>query len=172
MFRKSVFSIIALLSALGLVFGGSGIVPVQANFGSSTVTAALVAQPLSIAGGIEHTCVLYDDGSVQCLGSNRYGQLGNNLLTLHPIPINVSSLAGSATAIDAGSYHTCAMIAGGTVQCWGLNSSGQLGNGTTTNSSAPVTVSGLSGVSDSCSRVCIYLRPAERRPRRHRAMLG
>ncbi len=148
MFRRTVFFIIALLSGLGLVFGGSGFVAAQADFDSSPVTAALVAQPLLIAGGTEHTCVLHDDGSVKCLGSNRYGQLGNNLLTLHPIPINVSNLVGPATAIDAGSYHTCARIANGTVQCWGLNSSGQLGNGTTSNSSAPVTVSGLSGVSE------------------------
>ena len=53
-------------------------------------------------------------------------------------------LGGPATAIAAGSDHTCALLAG-QVLCWGNNSAGELGNNSTTNSLTPVPVSGLSG---------------------------
>jgi alpha-tubulin suppressor-like RCC1 family protein len=49
----------------------------------------------------------------------------------------------TATAISVGTYHACAIVASGSVQCWGENPFGQLGNGTTTDSNTPVTVSGI-----------------------------
>jgi alpha-tubulin suppressor-like RCC1 family protein len=100
-----------------------------------------------IAGGGHHTCALISDGTMRCWGYNAFGQLGNGTSTDSSTPVVVSGVSGStrATQIGGGGGHTCALISDGTVRCWGANSSGQLGNGTTTNSFTPVMVSGISG---------------------------
>jgi len=58
------------------------------------------------------------------------------------VPVTVTGLTG-VVDIDAGSQHTCAALANGTVHCWGRNSDGELGNGTNTSSNVPVQVSGI-----------------------------
>jgi alpha-tubulin suppressor-like RCC1 family protein len=60
--------------------------------------------------------------------------------------IGLFGSGGTAAAIAAGWEHTCAVLPGGTVKCWGVNTHGQLGDGTETNRKTPVTVTGLTGV--------------------------
>ena len=66
----------------------------------------------------------------------------NGTTTDSPVPVQVSGHATDWATVTAGQDYTCAEKTGGTVWCWGVNSSGQLGDGTTTDSPVPVQVSG------------------------------
>jgi alpha-tubulin suppressor-like RCC1 family protein len=115
-------------------------IPVQVEGLKKGVTA--------IAAGNSHTCALIESG-VWCWGYNSSGQLGNNdsTRTDSSVPVTVTGLERGVTAVAAGEGHTCVIIEGGSVKCWGDNSSGQLGNGNRRNSLVPVQVTGLeSGV--------------------------
>jgi len=107
----------------------------------------LTSGVVAIAAGGSHTCALIEGGHVKCWGANWYGQLGDGTTRSHATPVVVSGLTGGVVAIAAGEFHTCALTVDGGVKCWGSNSYGQLGDGTATNRSTPVDVSGLtSGV--------------------------
>ena len=68
-------------------------------------------------------------------------------MTNSSTPVQVLNL-GTAVAISSLGLHTCALVVGGRVKCWGFNGAGQLGNGTTTGSPIPVQVHHLSNVVD------------------------
>jgi alpha-tubulin suppressor-like RCC1 family protein len=113
----------------------------------------------ALAGGELHTCALTADGAVKCWGSNEYGELGDGTTIRRPVPTLVVGLDSKIKAIAANGVrftrwspwswgrHTCALTTGGGVKCWGLNSAGQLGDGTINFHPTPVDVAGLtSGV--------------------------
>ena len=92
-----------------------------------------------------HSIALASDGTVYTWGFNQYGQLGDNTTTNSRSPIAVqvagTPLAGKTIVqIAAGADHSLALDSGGALYAWGSNAYGQLGNGTTTNSSVPVAV--------------------------------
>ena len=100
---------------------------------------------VAISAGFRHTCAILDDGSVSCWGDNDYGQIGDGTTTDHSTPTQTSTLGTDRTAIAiaAGGDHTCAILDDGSVSCWGNNSQGRLGDGTTTDRLTPTQTSSL-----------------------------
>ena len=63
-------------------------------------------------------------------------------MTLRAAPVQVLGIA-DAVSVEAGSGHTCAIRSGGSVDCWGANTFGQLGDGTTSPRTNPSAVLGI-----------------------------
>ena len=111
-----------------------------------------VATATQIAAGFSLSCARLASGHVDCWGIDQGGQLGNgqphgaeacyNEEPCSRTPVQVSGLT-TATEVAADEAHSCALLVGGHVDCWGYNPYGDLGDGTTTNSTIPVPVSGI-----------------------------
>ena len=82
-------------------------------------------------------------GAVYCWGGNTDGQLGDGSTVERHTAVLVSNITTATSVSARHSSHTCATLADGTVQCWGSNTNGQLGDGTTTSSNIPVQVSNI-----------------------------
>ncbi len=96
----------------------------------------LGASAQAITAGRAHSCALLNGGSVRCWGFGFDGRLGyGNTENIGddelPSEVGPVKLGAPATAITAGGSHTCALLAGGSVLCWGFGGNGQLGTGTT-----------------------------------------
>jgi alpha-tubulin suppressor-like RCC1 family protein len=133
----------------GQLGDGSTSGPESCPNGSCSTTPAVVpglsgATAVATDGG--EACALLSSGVVKCWGGDAFGALGNG--TPGPggslVPVMVSGLT-QATAIAMGYDYACALSRDGTVQCWGSNNGGQLGNGSTANSTTPVPASNLTG---------------------------
>jgi alpha-tubulin suppressor-like RCC1 family protein/predicted thioesterase len=98
----------------------------------------------AVAAASLHTCALTLDGGVKCWGANFAGQLGDGTLLDRNTPVDVVGLASGVEAIAVGGFHSCALMAGGAVKCWGGNGQGELGDDSTIDRSTPVDVIGLS----------------------------
>ena len=123
------------------------------QLGDGTTTDRPVPTPVEsawlvgIAAGGWHTCAITASRGMRCWGANSFGQLGDGTANNQSAPVDVTGLGSGIAQIAPGTHHTCALTSDGSVQCWGWNQYGQLGNGLTANSALPSTVSGLaSGV--------------------------
>ena len=138
---------------------------------TSPLPVAGISTATEIAGGSIHSLALLSDGTVVSWGGNPWGQLGNGTPTLkatvHNGPVS-RKIAGTGTltpvavpglsnvvAVAAGTYHSLALLADGTVMAWGQNEYGELGIGNATGpetcetrpcARAPTPVPGLSDV--------------------------
>jgi alpha-tubulin suppressor-like RCC1 family protein len=87
-----------------------------------------------------HSCALGADGAVWCWGQSYSGQLGLGATDAgSTVPVRVQTLP-LARALSVGREHTCGIALDGALHCWGLNSNGQLGDGSTQTRSSPVLV--------------------------------
>ena len=118
------------------------------SVGGQSTTPVLVSGlsgAVQVAGGGFHFCALLTGGTADCWGRNSEGELGiGSFSNDSDVPVVVSGLNG-AVQLAAGAYHTCAVLTGGSLECWGDNSDGELGNGTKTSADIPVQVSSVAG---------------------------
>ena len=129
----------------------------RGSLGNGTTSASATPSAVSgldrttaIASGQGFHCARRSNGAVRCWGDNTYGELGTGATTgqlcaggaCWTTPMEVVEVR-RAVAIATGFYDGCALLSNGTAECWGDNTYGELGNGTTTSSVTPVAVSDL-----------------------------
>ena len=115
---------------------------------STPVRVKGIRTATAVTAANDHTCALLSDKTARCWGYNLDGQLGNGTseawdseVQVLSTPVPVKAIR-TATAISAGSVHTCALVSHGRVTCWGGNASGQLGKSPVRVSGIPVVVEG------------------------------
>jgi YD repeat-containing protein len=95
-----------------------------------------------VSCGYQHTAAIKTDGTLWTWGYNGYGALGDGTTTSRSSPGTTAGGGTNWKQVAGGSYHTAAIKTDGTLWTWGYNTKGQLGSGTTSNRSSPVTVVG------------------------------
>ena len=132
-------TITSVAPSVGPISGGQNVTIVGTGF----VPKEKNIIQLSVSG--MYSLALSSDGVVYAWGDGSSGQLGNNSTSSSSVPVAVTTagtpMAGKTiVSISAGSAHSLALASDGTVYGWGFNSSGQLGNNSTSSSSVPVAV--------------------------------
>jgi alpha-tubulin suppressor-like RCC1 family protein len=126
--------------------------------GIDGTTSATKAVAISAGGAF--SLILMENGTVKSFGRNSNGQLGDGTTTQRNSPVNVSGIDGltpstRAVAISAGRDFSLIVMENGTVKSFGRNNEGQLGDGTATQRTSPVNVSGIDGSSSANRAVAV-----------------
>jgi alpha-tubulin suppressor-like RCC1 family protein len=124
------------------------------------LTLSVFEDVTAFASGSRFACAVLARGSLTCGGRNSFGQLGRGTRTAREDVAAVPGLPDGVVMVALGGYdacqaqgglrdcspaaaHACAVTSTGEAWCWGSNSSGQLGNGSSTDSPSPVRVTSL-----------------------------
>jgi len=107
-----------------------------------------LADATQVSLGLRHACALLKSGEVQCWGWNGFGQIGDGSKTtpggpVHVVDVGGTGRLGDVAQISVGAAMTCALRTSGQVLCWGDNTYGSIGDGTTVDRLTPVEVAGL-----------------------------
>ena len=140
--------------ALGVgVFSATALNPVRVlASGTESSSPVALTDITAISAEGSSTCAMLTNTEARCWGYNGDQQIGDgsSVRRANPVTVLASGTAASSpvaltnvTAIAAAINHTCAILVSKQLSCWGNNTSGQLGDGTTTQRINPVTV--LSG---------------------------
>ena len=91
------------------------------------VVSGLESGATSVSVGANHACARTEAGAVKCWGWNGDGELGDGTRRHSWTPVEVTGLQSGVAAMDVGSFHGCAVLDAGGVECWGYNISGEIG---------------------------------------------
>ncbi|BFU46180.1 Ig-like domain-containing protein [Krasilnikovia sp. MM14-A1004] len=118
---------------------------------ATPVQAGTTTNWASVSTGAAHACAIEDGGtSLWCWGSNSSGQLGDgttvpSAVTARPLRVGDGTAWASVNADGFGATHACAVSTDRTLWCWGDNTYGQLGDGTTAVRFSPVQIDAVAG---------------------------
>lgn len=147
---------VSRLSTCGLLQSGAGYCwgsNQRGEIGDTLVAInARTASPFAVDGGKVftsivpgwlHACGIATSGAAYCWGDNSSGQLGIGFadLDIHRGPL-LASFTERFLELSVGSRSTCGITTDHRALCWGLNSTGQLGDGTTISRHLPTEVAG------------------------------
>ena len=102
---------------------------------------------LNITAGWQHTCASLSNGNISCWGGEELGVLGPTTPSSTSVPGPQFNLSTNGTILNLTSYnaHTCALTSNNESWCWGLGSSGQLGDGVSADRFVPTLAAGFPG---------------------------
>jgi alpha-tubulin suppressor-like RCC1 family protein len=137
-------------TAWGWGFGGSGRLGTNETINRSSPVSVVggFADWCQVSAGGNHSLGLRTNGTVWAWGNNNQGRLGDNTTTFRSSPVSVVGGFTDWCQISSGSYSSLALRSNGTIWSWGCNIDGQLGDGTISARSSPVSV--LGGFTDWC----------------------
>lgn len=105
-----------------------------------------IGNAVQIATGLSHSCARTSGGAIWCWGLNSSGQLGIGSTINSLQAVMATGMNADMVDLSAGDAHTCAVRNDGKIFCWGLNTSGQVGDSSTTNRTSPTQVNDGFGI--------------------------
>jgi alpha-tubulin suppressor-like RCC1 family protein len=112
------------------------------------VSVSGISDASSLASDTAGFCAALATGHVDCWGFNGNGDLGEGSDAQSAVPVSAVGIISASQVISNGQGGYCAWLSTGSIECWGYNADGQLGNGTNNESNIPTPVSNVSDATE------------------------